>query len=148
MKKIIKTSLILISILFINTLWADSDNYWTCTVQDNEKHQWITKNAYKRVAINRAMESCKKNSHEPNSCDSTQIPCDYFSNNDVIETPVYKSNTSVTWHCPALDSLANYWVGPASSNRDRAYLNAKTFCHMQSIVPETCYVNLIACSNL
>lgn len=154
MKNKIKTTLILSNLFFIHSLCASS-NYWQCTVQDKENHSWVAKNAYERVAEGKALDGCKKNSREPNSCEPAQTPCEFFSNDTAEEqtqTPEVNisyapRNHSVKWHCPALDALANFWLGPASGNRDRAILESKAACQMHSIVPDTCYVHNFTCTN-
>lgn len=146
------------SLIFITgSLWGNNtmaeNNYWQCTAYDSEEKQWIVKNAYERVAINKAFEACKKESRAPASCKATNESCDYFANGTNSNRPKVSVNMNRTfsdamWQCTALDQMAKPWVGNPSSNKDDAALGAKAYCQQHSTVPDTCYINLLTCKNI
>ena len=122
------------------------NNYWQCNASDREKKQWIGRGAYSRVASSKAFEACKKESHAPTSCISSEGVCEYYVHG--VSTSVYGMNEHAQWQCVALDQMAKSWESNINSNRDDAALEAKAFCHEHSSVPDSCYINLLTCKNI
>ncbi|STX28931.1 Uncharacterised protein [Legionella beliardensis] len=112
---------------------------WHCIAEDGANRQWLAISNYQRSAINRAMEVCKKESHEPSSCKTSKANCDLFVNG---------ISTKPAWQCTALDQMAVVWRSNSYSNRDDAALAAKAYCQENSGFPDTCYVNLLTCKNI
>lgn len=133
-----KQVIAIVLMFFIHPLWA-YDDYWQCTAFDGAKHQWVIKNAYERVAENKALEACKKQSPVPSTCKIIKNNCDYFANG---------LSTKPFWQCTALDQMSKLWLSDFFNNRDEAAMNAKALCQKESGMPDTCYVNLLTCKNL
>lgn len=113
-------------------------NYWQCTTYDASNKQWSAASAYQRVALNFAYDLCKKESILPNTCKAAENNCEQF---------IQGISVKPMWQCTALDKTATAWNSNLYSQRDDAALAAKAFCRQKSIVPETCYVNLVTCIN-
>ena len=127
--------------LMTDALWAHSE--WQCLAQDNTKHQWIGKHGYERVATNKAIAACKKESTVPTSCKVLSEACLYFIGDKAFRSD--PSHPHLLWQCTALDHQAKTWVGQQSEHRDDAALDAKTYCEEHSRVPDTCYMNFSMC---
>lgn len=112
---------------------------WQCIAKDANQKQWIIKSNYQRNAINLALEGCKKESTLPTTCEALDDNCDSLING---------RSTKPLWRCIALDHTATPWTGTLSGNRDNAALSAKARCKDQSTLPESCYINMLTCSNL
>lgn len=111
---------------------------WHCTAEDAMNKQWLSISNYQKTALNTAMEACKKNSQEPQTCKTSNESCDLYING---------VSTSPAWQCTALDQMAKVWRSNPYHNRDDAALAAKAFCQQRSGFPDTCYVNLLTCEN-
>lgn len=120
-------------------LYAEGISYWQCTIQDELRHQWHDANLYERVAMNKALEACKKESPVPMSCKMDKNNCSFYFNGQ---------STRPLWQCTALDHDAKPWQSSVHPSREEAALSAKEDCQSQSSLPETCYINLITCKNL
>jgi len=112
--------------------------YWVCKTHDNNNLEWSVKNSYKKVALNLAFDACKKQSKTPKSCKTSLNDCEGFQNG---------LSTKPLWRCTALERGAGHWLSNYYSNREDAAIAAKDYCKTQSSIPETCYVNLIGCTN-
>ena len=140
----------IVSILFlalmgvIKPMWAENSSYWQCMARDGLKKQWDAKSSYERVATNKALEACKKESKVPTTCTAVQDSCNYVGK-PTVNTP--NSIDGAIWKCTALDSAAQAWPH-VSTNRDAAALSAKSNCVQHSTVPDTCYINLLTCINI
>lgn len=132
-------TLLLMPLWFATLTHADSASYWQCTSYDNENKQWLAKSTYQRAAINQAYDNCKKQSKKPESCKTAKEYCEAYVDG-ILSRPM--------WQCVALDNLPNRWQGSIYTNRDEAIFGAKSWCQEQSVMPETCYVNLLMCSSL
>lgn len=115
-----------------------SGDYWQCTTHDGTNKQWGAVSIYKKIALNFAFASCKKESVAPATCRTTQSNCEQFIQGVSIKP---------MWKCTALDRTATAWRSDAYSQRYDAAFGAKAYCQQKSRVPGTCYVNLITCSN-
>jgi hypothetical protein len=133
-----KLILILLSFILTTATWAEG-SYWQCTTVDNQEKQWVAKNPYDRVAINKAYDACKKQSTNPSSCKSSKENCEYFSDG---------MSTRPAWRCTALDQMSKPWPSNLHTNRDDAALEAKAYCQQHSGMPDSCYINLLTCNNL
>lgn len=137
------------AILFLNFLFISQglraetisplSNVWRCTAHDAANKEWIINSGYEITAINRAFDACKKESTLPSSCKTSKESCEVFVNG---------VSTRPMWRCIALDQTAKEWSSNVYSQRDDAALAAKAYCRQSSSVPDTCYINLIACKNL
>lgn len=121
---------------FAMELYSDS---WKCTAYDSQNYQWENEQTYQLSALNRALESCKKESQVPFSCTVNKDECENFLNG---------RSTRPAWRCTALDATATFWSSPIFRNAEEASLKVKALCKEQSAVPETCYVNLLTCRNI
>ena len=137
------STLFLVVFIIIKPTWADTNlnntNYWQCTAYDDGKKQWVIKSLYERVAANKALDACKKQSTAPTSCKMRKEICEYFA---------HGLSTRPMWQCTALDQTAKPWMGGTYSNQDDAALGAKVYCQQHSILPGTCFINLLTCKNL
>lgn len=118
---------------------SDTFNYWKCTTQDQEKKQWASTNNYKKIALNVAVDKCKKESRAPSTCTLSKTTCVQFHNG---------VNTTPLWECTALDDNAEPWVNNPNPQKEDAALAAKSYCQENSKLPDTCYINLITCINI
>ncbi len=134
----------LLCMLIIGPIWAS--NEWRCVAHDKEKNEWIGKNAYERVAANKAIEACKKQSSTPISCIVAHQSCAYFVEGKNVGTD--PMSDSSLWQCTSLDQKAIVWKGEPSESRDDAALAAKHYCEEHSAIPDTCYINLLMCRKL
>ena len=145
---------ILLCSLALSPLWAKDpsaqpkDNYWQCLTVDKDHKEWTSENTFKRMAMYKAFDACKKESPSPMTCKTSKDACHYIRQTpNGVQDSVFSSNTAV-WRCTALDKAAKAWIGNPSSNQDEAALGAKTSCESQSTLPDTCYVNLLTCLNI
>ncbi len=111
--------------------------YWQCTTFDASNKQWQAQSPYKKIALNVAFASCKKESTAPLSCKAPQTRCEQL---------IAGISIKPMWVCTALDRTAVPWRSDLYSQRDDAALAAKAYCREKSIVPETCYINLVTCT--
>lgn len=117
---------------------ADAGLSWKCTLNDSNNLSWSNESVFKRKAANSVFDSCKSQSTDPASCKIGNARCDSYING-MTNTPM--------WQCMALDSNANFYYGDIATERDEAALNARGKCAQQSIIPATCYMFLMACTN-
>ena len=122
--------------LLTASLWAHEHHYWQCTTSDSNSSQWIIKSLYERRARGKTTDACKKQSPVPSSC---KTDCEEFN---------HGVSTKPSWQCTALDENAKSWRASMYSNRDDAAMAAKTRCKAFSAIPESCFVNGVACTNL
>ncbi|MGC1182501.1 hypothetical protein [Legionella sp.] len=135
-------SSLLLLVIFSATTYAEqiiSGNYWRCTSLDGANKRWAAISIYRKIALNFAFSSCKKESALPASCRIALTSCEEF-----IEGVNIKS----MWRCTALDKTATPWRSNLYSQRDDAALAAKAYCQQKSFLPGSCYINLITCVNL
>ncbi len=114
-------------------------SYWQCTTHDSANKQWSVRNIYRKVALNLAFGQCKKESQNPASCKASIDDCEGF-NQGMSTRPV--------WRCTALDQTAEYWQSNFYIHRDDAALAAQAYCRKKSVVPDTCYINVVTCVNI
>ena len=129
--------------LFIHTAWStpssEKKNEWICFARDATEHQWKIKSFYQRMATNKALEACKKESTAPYSCKTRNEYCNLIINS---KTP------HPLWRCTALDVSAQPYMSTVYSQIDEAALAAKDYCKELSQAPDTCAVNLVTCYDL
>lgn len=117
-------------------LVADDQTYWRCTAQDAHQHTWVIQHEYLKMALNQAIELCKKTSPAPKTCIADEQTCSIFTPNQPHRT---------LWECTALDDNGRSWTSKGRHQRDEAATTAESYCKQQSKIPETCYINLITC---
>ncbi|CEG56836.1 hypothetical protein [Legionella fallonii] len=118
---------------------AEKINFWQCTTHDNANQQWTARNIYQKMALNIAFAECKKGSQTPASCKASKEDCEEFNQGMSIKPE---------WRCTALDQTAEPWQSNFYRHRDDAALAAQAYCKEKSVVPDTCYINLVTCVNL
>lgn len=133
------TAILIIGVFFIQQNQAAPLNSWSCLTRDMENKQWIMTSNYGLAAMNKSFDACKKESNFPNSCKVIKENCDLYLQASVLQTQ---------WVCTALDAQSNPWPGTGSSKQDEAALAAKANCRRNSLIPETCYINLITCKKV
>ena len=112
---------------------------WECSAYDVHYREWKTPSVYQRLAINRALDVCKKESETPSSCTVAQEQCEQFVNG---------KSTRPLWRCIALDDRAKKWVSNVYSKRDDAAIAALDYCKANSASSQSCYINLLTCKDL
>lgn len=130
---------LLLMFIPLTSLAMDSSSYWRCTTHDSANKEWHAGNIYQKMAMNLAFEACKKESQLPASCKTSIQDCEGFNQG---------MSTRPRWRCTALDAHALPWQSNFYSQRLDAALAAKAYCKNNSSIPETCYINLVTCSNL
>ena len=123
----------------INIAQAAKIEIWECVAKDGNNKQWVAQSNYQRNADIRALEFCKRESNVPATCQTLDSDCDFLING---------RSTRPLWHCVALDFTATPWNGNPSRDRTNAALSAKDICRTQSKVPDSCYINMLTCTNL
>ncbi|MCE3045032.1 hypothetical protein [Legionella sp. 16cNR16C] len=118
---------------------GNTEENWKCRVYDQTKKEWLAVSNYELTALNKAFDSCKKESQFPLTCKATRANCDGFADGHSL---------SPLWQCTALDDEAQAWLSIYYRHRDDAVFSAKDYCRNHSKVPETCYVNLLTCRNI
>lgn len=116
----------------------DGSNFWQCATHDSTGKQWGARSYYQKIALNFAFASCKKESTAPVSCRTTSRDCEQYIQGVSIKP---------LWTCTALDFNAVPWVGTSYWQRYDAAFAAREYCHQQSKVPGTCYINMVTCVN-
>ena len=111
-----------------------------CTVSDSEGRGWTANSPYARVAINKAIEACKSESHDPRSCQAPIDSCQIAIQDIAPDKGL--------WQCSAMDLMAKTWINTPHPDRDEAAISAKINCQKYSGMPESCYINLMTCKNL
>jgi hypothetical protein len=133
---------IILLMFSFSSIWAETDMhqiiYWQCSSSDNANNQWTSKSANKRAALNISFEACKKESEIPTTCKSSDS-CDGINRLGTITKP--KVN------CTAFDRLGQAWVSYVNTQGEDAAMAAKDYCQKNSVLPYTCYVNLVTCAN-
>ena len=124
--------------LFAHPLAGTADS-WTCHAEDSTNKQWAGAGSFERVATNKAIEDCKKQSEFPATCKTSKESCEAFING---------ATTRPMWRCTALDQFSKVWRSAIYTHRDDAALGAKDYCKENSSMPDTCYINLMMCHNL
>ena len=137
-KYYLSVMLLIISNTGFSAILLNESSYWQCFTFDNSQKQWWSKREYKKVALNSAYESCKKESQMPATCKASAANCEGF-HLGVSLKPL--------WRCTVLDLNAIAWKSNFYPQRDDAALGAKAFCKENSGVPETCYINMVTCRN-
>lgn len=122
-------------IVLSSSLWADDAIYWQCTTSD-ENRQWESRSIYERAARGKTFDACKKQSATPARC---KTDCEEFR---------HGLSTRPSWQCTALDDNAKSWVSQAYPQPDMAASDAKARCREHSIIPDSCFLNLLTCKNL
>lgn len=140
MKKYLFLSLLLVfeSVCGQSKDLSQESTFWQCNAIDSTSKQWQTQSSYKKLALNKALSLCKKDSIAPISCKVSGTMCDLFLNG---------VNTKPLWQCSALDSSAIMWPSNLYPQREDAALAAKDYCKQNSAFPHSCYINMISCHN-
>ncbi|KTC65661.1 Uncharacterised protein (plasmid) [Legionella adelaidensis] len=139
-------SLLVGTLFFVNslplyaqvTILHPKNTYWECNAYDQDDNLWIAQSSYERSSINKALDTCKKMSKNPGTCKVAKENC-FAVVNGVDTRPM--------WQCTAFDQMAKEWKSAYYTKRDDAALGAKAFCQDHSGMPDTCYINLMTCSN-
>lgn len=111
---------------------------WQCTLQDSTKKEWVAQNAFQKIAFNKTLDLCKKESKQPANCTSEVVKCEQL---------IMGSRNKPAWKCTALDMNAEAWRSNEHPGRIEAAFAAKGYCRHKSLVPDTCYVNMVTCVN-
>lgn len=117
----------------------DDNSYWTCSVYDSTENKWSDTSNYRRVAINKAYDACKKASKDPRSCKPAIENCEAF---------VDGMSTRPMWRCTALDFNAEAYQSNIYFDKYDAALAARAYCKDRSSQPGTCYIHTLTCNNL
>ena len=123
-------------------VWSRSSiemNDWQCYAADAHQQKWVKTSSYQRMAINRALDACRKASYSPESCQVAKEYCKHLINGH---------NTQAEWRCTALDDQAKIWMSNAYSNIDDAAIAALAYCKEQSSSSDSCYINMVTCKNM
>lgn len=137
--KTIISSFIYISLFSVSAFSMQSNEYWQCIAEDESKTQWSFSSEYKKEAINKAYDDCKKQSQDPKTCRTAETLCDYIINGH---------SSKPIWQCTAIDQNAEAWNSNFYANKNDAALAAKAYCENKSKLPASCYINLLSCKNL
>ena len=129
---------VLVSSAGYSAPFLDKNSYWQCITKDSNDQQWSARSGYKKVALNSAFVSCKKESQKPATCKASLANCEGFFQGISIKP---------MWRCTALDEIAEPWQSNFYPQRDDAALAAKAYCKEKSTIPDTCYINLVTCMN-
>lgn len=129
---------ILLSCILLSNM-ALAQEYWQCSLSDQDDKRWVVQHKYKRVAVNQLLGLCKQESRFPLACMSAKESCELF---------VHGISTRPLWTCAALDTKANVWTSKVYMTEYEAAFAAKAICKQNSSIPETCYVNLQTCKNI
>lgn len=132
-------ALLLVRPAFAVVVLHGENDYWRCVVSDAEQKHWAAQSAYRRTAINKAYDACKKMSDKPSSCKAAVENCEAFING---------LTTRPMWQCMALDFYANPFTSNIYKRKYDAALAAQAYCKDNSDYPDSCYINLITCENL
>lgn len=116
----------------------NNEDYWQCNAHDNAHNEWTAKNVYQKIALNVAFDACKKQSKSPLTCSTSQEDCEQFH---------LGRTTRPFWSCTAMDRTATPWSSNYYTNREDAALAAKAYCQSKSALPDTCYIDLVTCTN-
>ncbi|MBA2652233.1 MAG: hypothetical protein H0U73_08205 [Tatlockia sp.] len=111
-------------------------NSSSCLTSDSENRHWLKISTYGLTAMNKSFDACKKESNFPTTCRVVKESCDLYIKEAAQET---------TWQCTALDFYGNPWRSTGSSKQDVTALAAKAKCRRNSLVPDSCYINLVTC---
>lgn len=136
---------IIFNCIFLSNVASSQQNnnqpieLWTCQARDNTNSKWTDSATYQRRAINLALEQCKRESLTPLSCKVEFETCDVI---------ISANSDHPLWRCTALDQLATPWKGGVFPSRDLAAISANEFCKKHSEMPDTCYNNVLMCTNL
>lgn len=125
----------LILILFCPSIGFSND-LWLCKAHDNTNKEWLAQSPYPKIAINRSLDACKRQSTNPLSCRITSNDC---------ESPQLDPSTKPYWRCTAIDQQGTPWNSIYYLNKEDAALAANAYCHSKSPLPETCFINMITC---
>lgn len=117
----------------------ESQNAWACTCRDNNQLTWTIKSPYQRMAMNKALEQCRKESVDPSTCKTALESCEFFLN---------EKSKHPLWRCTAIDDSANPYISTIYSQMDEAAMGAKINCIEHSAFPGTCAVNTVTCHDL
>jgi len=112
---------------------------WECSAYDIQYREWTIQSPYQRMAINRALDLCKKESPLPNSCKVAKEQCELFVNGQ---------STRPLWRCVALDDKAKKWVSNTYLKKDDAAIAALDYCKANSSSSQSCYINMLTCRDL
>ena len=125
--------------LCVLTHHASANHNWLCVAEDRYHHSWQSTGYHEQIALNRAFDACKKNSHLPFSCSVSQASCTAYDS---------KLLRTAGFQCVAIDKLATAWVGNTYRTPAKALMAAKRYCQNQSPLPDTCYTYPILCKTV
>lgn len=135
--------LALIASMFMHPAAANTlrgqNSHWQCASHDISGKQWLAESSFQRAAINKAWQSCKKNSHDPGSCETAKAYCEMVYLGRVIRSK---------WVCSSMDQMGHRWRSDTHNTRNDAVTGARMMCREQSTFPGSCYVRLMTCKNL
>lgn len=114
-----------------------NSNYWQCSIQDADHKLWSFQSSYQKIALNTVIAACKKESRQPMSCKVRASTCQEFNP---------QRSTRPKWHCMASDDKGTRFESEYLTDRDSAALNAMGRCKSTSKIPETCFINVVACA--
>jgi hypothetical protein len=117
----------------------NQSEYWECSAYDVDYREWTIQSPYQRMAINLALDGCKKESQAPSSCKVAKEQCELFVNG---------KSTRALWRCMALDDKAKKWFSNTYAKRDDAAIAALDYCKANSSSSDSCYINLLTCRDL
>lgn len=123
--------------IFAEPIDKDS-TYWKCSTIDATHTVWTSESIYQKIALNIAYAMCKKKSQAPTTCKTSRTNCEKF---------VQGMNVTPIWQCTAFDREALIWKSNFYSIREDAALGAQAYCKQKSPVPDTCYINMLTCTN-
>ena len=122
-------------VLFLPTVgWSA----WQCTAIDSTNNQWEARYSFQKMAINIALDLCKKSSTHPTTCRVSAQNCKGLN---------LEANSELLWRCTALDRSAATWNSNFYSDKTEAAMAAMNFCNSKSSLPDTCYLNFVTCMN-
>jgi hypothetical protein len=129
----------IIFILLVPIVSVAAEPFWECIAHDKANKPWVGKNAYQKMAINLSFAACKKGSQYPETCRITVNNCTGYH---------LGLSSKPFWHCAAFDQSGAQWMGNYYTTKDDAAMAAKEYCQSKSSTPGSCYVNMIACTNI
>lgn len=114
-----------------------NSNYWQCFIHDADNKLWSFQSSYQKIALNTVIAACKKESRQPMSCKISLSTCQEFNP---------QKSMRPKWLCMASDEKGTRFESDYLADRESAALNAMGQCKSNSKIPETCFINIVACA--